>query len=177
FPKGKEPSNEQVKSIIETRELSYTSNGKESNVELNYKLVSIVGQRSLTRVEYAKVMYSKLAMRFNKFSSFSGEVLKQCIVPMQQNSKLRNQYSYLVSHLSNDIGVVGFETWLNEQGEEMGKVIFVDTITSMYNIDLALHVDSLTITKRSGETSRVLNSFRFNRPEGLGSYTEEVVRE
>lgn len=177
FPKGKEPSNEQVKSIIETRELSYTSNGKESNVELNYKLVSIVGQRSLTRVEYAKVMYSKLAMRFNKFSSFSGEVLKQCIVPMQQNSKLRNQYTYLVSHLSNDIGVVGFETWLNEQGEEMGKVIFVDTITSMYNIDLALHVDSLTITKRSGETSRVLNSFKFNRPEGLGSYTEEVVRE
>lgn len=163
FPKNNIPSKKELKELIETRSLTYTLAGKENRVKLNYELVAVNDQAvMLSRMDYLKTMFIPTFMRFNKYNNYSGEVLKAYTIPMGQNADLKSRYSYLVSHLSNDPGVVGFETSLNEAGDEMGNIIFVDTLTSLKKIDQALHADSLKITKTNGETSKVPNPFVFN---------------
>jgi ferredoxin len=164
FPKNNTPSKEDLKELIETRSLTYTLAGKENRVKLNYELVAVNDEAvMLSRMDYLKTMFTPTTMRFNRYNNYSGEVLKAYTIPMGQNANLKNRYSYLVSHLSNDPGVVGFETSLNEAGDEMGNIIFVDTLTSLNSIDQALHADSLKITKTNGETSKVPNPFVFNQ--------------
>jgi polyferredoxin len=173
FPEGEVPTYDELKSIIEARQLSFKNNGVENHVKLNYKVVSFIDQNKLSRMEYAKVMYNKLNYKFNKFSSYSDDVLKECILSMNENYKLRNQYSYLVSHLSNDKGIVGFETWLDDQGSEMAKIIFVDTITSIQKINQAINADTLNVNMKSGDVKRIKNNFKFKPIEVEKSYKKE----
>ncbi len=117
--------------IIESRTLTYTASGQEFNVKLNYELMSFdENPKILSRMDYVRAMYTPTVMKFNKFSSFTKDVLKQYQISMEENRGLRSRYSYLVSHLSNDEGVVAFETWLDSLENEMASNCFVDTLTT-----------------------------------------------
>ena len=171
FPSKHIPSKEIIKALIETQTLTYNANGKDNNVKLSYKLVKLNKEViTLSRIEYLNAMFTPFSMRFNKFSSFEDNVLKQYILPMQQNAGLKNRYSYLVSHLSNNRGVVGFETSLNQTGEEMGSIIFVDSLTNDNEIKKALNADSLRVTLRNGETETIPNPFVFKQSGEVKSF-------
>jgi hypothetical protein len=81
---------------------------------------------------------------------------------MGDNSMLKQKYNYLVSHLSNDAGVVGFETLPGEEGTEMLTLWFVDTLTVPDRIFAAVNADSLLLHYADGSTGSVANPFRFN---------------
>ena len=98
---------------------------------------------------------------FNDSQNYTEDVLKGMPVILGENAKLSQRYSYLISHLSNEGGIVGFETSLNEAGKEMLTVWYVDTVTAPDRVFIALNADSLMLHYADGTTGTVPNPFRF----------------
>ncbi|MCX6334887.1 MAG: 4Fe-4S binding protein [Bacteroidia bacterium] len=162
FPAGKETDKETLTKVIESKSLVYNVNGIELKVKLNYKVVTITGPEFIPAVEYSRAMYSAFTMKFNKYSEFTEDVISRYEIPMGENAQLRDRYSYIGSHLSNYKGIVGFETALDTTGIEMGRVFFVDTLSSGDKIFEALGADSLLLHFADGRTMKVLTPFDFS---------------
>lgn len=163
FPDGKQPSPEALTEIVETRNLSFISNNNEFFAKLKYKVMEIDAKPEIiSRYDYAKAMYMPYSSWFNSYTTFTPDVISKYILDMGNNSTLRNRFSYLVSHLSNDKGVIGFETMLDSLGTEKVVVSFVDTMSVAENIYSALKADTLIIHYTDGRTGKVANTFSFN---------------
>ncbi|MCK7460772.1 MAG: hypothetical protein MZU84_01150 [Sphingobacterium sp.] len=162
FPAGKEPDRQSLVEAIESKNLSFTVNETEFNVKLPYKVVTFSEEKgTLSPQEFAREMFMPTRSFFNDSQNYSGDVLKGMAVRLGENAKLNQRYSYLVSHLSNDSGIVGFETSLDEAGEEMLTLWYVDTLTAPDKIFGALSADSLVLHYADGTVGTAPNPFRF----------------
>ena len=83
---------------------------------------------------------------------------------MGSNTAHKARYSYLMSHLSNDSGVIAFETMLDSLGTEMGVIHFVDTLTVPENIFASVNADTLVFHYSDGRTGKLANPFKFPDP-------------
>ena len=162
FPAGKEPDRETLVKVIESKNLSFSVNETEFNVKLPYKVMTFEEETGrLTPQEFAREMFMPTQSFFNDSQNYSGEVLKGMPVRLGENAKLSQRYSYLISHLSNDSGIVGFETSLDDTGAEMLTVWYVDTLTTPAVIFGALSADSLLLHYADGTLGTAPNPFRF----------------
>ena len=162
FPAGKEPDRETLVKAIESKNLSFSVNETEFNVKLPYKVMTFEEETGrLTPQEFAREMFMPTQSFFNDSQHYSGKVLKGMPVRLGENAKLSQRYSYLISHLSNDGGIVGFETSLDDTGAEMMTVWYVDTLTTPAVIFGALSADSLLLHYADGTLGTAPNPFRF----------------
>ena len=162
FPEGKEPGREALVKAIESKNLSFTANDTEFNVKLPYRVVIFEEQPvRISKTEYASEMFTPTSSRFNGFSDYTNDVLRSYVLPVGSNVEQKSMYNYLISHLSNDKGVVGFETSLDQEGEELATVWYVDSLTTPENIFGYLNTDTLLIHYSDGRTGKVANPFRF----------------
>ena len=162
FPAGKQPDMKSLIDIVESKGLTYNLNGNEFNVKLNYKVVTISDKPEIiSRIDYSRVMYTPFSMRFNKFTTYSGDVISGYEMPMGDNTQLRNKYSFIGSHLSNFKGIVGFETSLDSTGTEIGKFFYVDSLSTGDKVFDAINADSLLLHFTDGRTTKVINPFEF----------------
>jgi len=67
----------------------------------------------------------------------------------------------LVSHLSNDDGIIEFRSVLDSALQISFEIIYVDSMSNSEQIKKALKVDSLSITYQDGEKGRVPNTYKF----------------
>jgi polyferredoxin len=162
FPAGKEPGRGSLEKAIESKNLSFNSDGNEFHVKLNYKVVGFNNDRVKISVDdFNRRMFTPFSMFFNDYQNYSPDVVKGYLLKMGDNSKLNQRYNFLVSHLSNDSGVVGLETSVNDEGSEMLTVWFVDSLTVPDKIFSAVNADSLLLHYADGSTGSVGNPFRF----------------
>jgi len=174
FPAGKEPGREALVSAIESKKLTFTANDNEFNVKLPYRVIAFDEPAlTISGREYARQMFTPVTSYFNGYSDFTGDVLSGYLLPLGGNKGNSGMYSYLISHLSNDEGVVGFETSLDQDGEEVATIWFADTLTTPENIFSYVNADTLTIHYSDGRTGRVANPFRFPEP---GTTTVKVIK-
>ncbi|HUW92035.1 MAG TPA: 4Fe-4S binding protein [Bacteroidales bacterium] len=162
FPAGKEPGREALTEVIESKNLSFTANDVEFNVKLPYKVITFEEPASkISKLDYATQMYTPTSSRFNGFSGYTPDVISDYVLTMGSNSALKARYTYLISHLSNDKGVVGFESMLDTVGAELGIIHFVDTLTGPDNIYEAVNADTLVFHYSDGRTGKLANPFSF----------------
>ncbi|MHC1732701.1 MAG: 4Fe-4S binding protein [Bacteroidales bacterium] len=162
FPAGKEPDRAALTEAIESKNLRFTVNENEFNVKLPYKVITFEETAStLSREDYIREMFMPTQSYFNEYQTYTPEVLKGLTVKLGENAKLKQRYNFLISHLSNDSGVVAFETSLDESGEEMLTLWYVDSLTAPDRIFGALSADSLLLHYGDGSTGTVPNPFRF----------------
>ena len=90
---------------------------------------------------------------------------------MGKNTKEAKRLSYLVSHLSNNDGIIMLETRLNDDYKQMLDVSFVDTMTNGEMVFEMISADSLMISYTSGKKENVANMFDFTEAES------EIVEE
>lgn len=165
FPAGKVPDVETLTQAIETKKLTFTANDNEFNVKLAYRVITFdENPVTLSKAEYASAMFIPTSSRFNSYSDYTEDVISQYMLRMGANSMLKARYTYLISHLSNDNGVIGFETRLDSTGAENGVIHFVDTITSPENIFAAVNTDTLVFHYSDGRTGKLANPFKFPDP-------------
>lgn len=165
FPAGKVPERETLIQAVETKKLAFTANDNEFNVKLPYRVITFdENPVTLSKTEYASAMFVPTSSRFNSFSDYSEDVVSYYTVPMGANSILKARYTYLVSHLSNDNGIIGFETILDSLGAERGVIHFVDTITSPDRIFTSINADTLLFHYSDGRTGKLANPFKFPEP-------------
>lgn len=162
FPAGKETGGELLTSILESKSVTYDVNGKEFIAELNYRVISLEsGNEYISKASYGKLMYTPIEMKFNKYSIYTPDVLRNLEFRMGANTSQKARYTHLVSHISNDNGVVAFETWLDDNAGEMGRFIYVDTITREMDIMEQMNADTLHFSYSSGTTGKIANPFNF----------------
>ncbi len=162
FPAGKEPAREELVSAIESKRLTFTVSENEFNVRLTYRVVTFDEPAvTISGREYARQMFTPTSSFFNGYSGYNEYVLSGYRMPVGSNAAHADMYSYLISHLSNDEGVVGFETQLDEKGDEVAVVWYVDTLTTPENILGYMNADTLLIHYSDGRTGKAVNPFRF----------------
>ncbi len=81
---------------------------------------------------------------------------------MGKNSLLRKRLKYLVSHISQDDGVIKLQAVLDDELKEVMDISFVDTMTNFNQIHHLLNSDTLTFTYSNGETGKIENMFHFS---------------
>lgn len=172
FATGSELQAEALKKIIEMKHLTFESNNNTFNVKLKYKVQTIEKLPEITRAEYASRMFSPITMRFNGFANIDRDELLEVIFPMGANTANRARYTHLVSHLSNDKGIVGFDNYLNNEGTETGRVIFRKELTAAESIFNQMNADSLLIHYSDGRTGKVINPFRFDEVKEPETFRE-----
>jgi len=149
-------------SILESEKLTYSIKDNETTVELNYEVADKPEYFTISRKEYVSLLFTPYEKTFNHKNNYSNEVVETWQIPLGKNNKLRKRFSYLVSHLSNDDGVVEFKTLLDTNYNEVAKISYIDTITTIENIKAALLSDTLTISYSNGQKKRVPNMFDFS---------------
>lgn len=162
FPAGSEPDKETLVKAIESKNLSFTSNGNDFSVKLPYKVITFDEPAvKISKRDYAEQMFTPTVSHFNGFSKYTPDVMMQYVLRMGANASLKARYSYLISHLSNDSGVVGFETSLDSAGTEIGSVLFIDTLTTAERIFTSVNADTLLFHYSDGRTGKLANPFSF----------------
>ncbi|HNX80411.1 MAG TPA: hypothetical protein PKJ24_11010, partial [Prolixibacteraceae bacterium] len=150
--------------ILETKLLSWEANEVVNKVKLNYRVTGKFESVKLSRGEYLNLLFKPFELQFNDYEKFDSTVVKVFTLPLGENKQFRSRLNFLVSHLSNDDGIIELKTFLNEAYEEIVAVSYVDSMTNEAAILKALNSDSLLITYTSGEKGKVPNMFKFTLP-------------
>lgn len=162
FPISDLPDINELINIIETKNLNYGLGDQYFHVRLKFKVVSKSDKPFIiSKQKYIKDMYAPINMNFNNYELFSDSVLKAYKTILGENAEMKDEFDYLISHLSNDPGIIGFKTFLDEKDTETAEIIFVDTLTSADAVFSLLNADTLIFTYNTGETGTRPNPFKF----------------
>lgn len=162
FPADSVPSEEQLKAILESKRLTWEANGTKNSVKLKYKVASEMTREMTGKKEYIMMLFQSFEQTFNERESYTDDVISIYETELGKNGGLRNRFPFMVSHLSNDDGVVEFRTLLDSTYQQVVHIYFVDTLTNGENIFRALKADSLTINYSDGTVRKTPNVFHFN---------------
>uniref|UniRef100_UPI003216BA6D 4Fe-4S binding protein n=1 Tax=uncultured Draconibacterium sp. TaxID=1573823 RepID=UPI003216BA6D len=157
--------------LIESKEYTFETTQGPRTIELEYEIALEPEYSTISRKEYIGSLFTPFERTFNYRNDYTDDVIKTYILPLGNNSKLRNKLSYIVSHLSNDNGVVEFKTELDTSFTEIAEIAYVDSMTNAVNIEQALLSDSLTISYSNGRQGKVPNMFDFS--EEVKSATQQ----
>lgn len=154
---------DELLSIIEAETLTFKAKSGDVTVELEYEISGTPEYFTISRGEYISTLFTPYQKDFNHRNNYTDDVVKTYRIPLGKNNRLRKRFSYIVSHLSNDDGVVEFETTLNNDYKEIAEISYVDSMTTIENIKTALLSDTLTISYSSGKKGKVKNMFDFSK--------------
>ena len=166
FPVNTEINEKELITILESESLSYESRGNSKQVELEYEVVGEVKYESITREKYITLLFTPFENKFNNYKNYDSTVVDIYRLPMGKNSLLRKRLKYLVSHISQDDGVIKLQAVLDDELKEVMDISFVDTMTNFNQIHHLLNSDTLTFTYSNGETGKIENMFHFDE-EGI----------
>ena len=163
FPANSDLDEESMIDIIQSKKLEYElSTGAKNAVELGYKVATEPEYNIISRAEYIKLLFKPYKQDFNKRATYTESVIDTLRLPLGKNSSQAKRYPYLVSHLSNDNGIVEFNAILDSDMVQKAQILFVDTMTNSEAIIEALQQDTLIFTYRSGKIGKTPNLFNFS---------------
>ena len=153
---------EQIKSAIEQPTLTYSSQGKENTVDLQFGAEVLTDSTSeITPKEFVLSMFPAFSQSFNGYKKYKAEDLEVYQLPMPQatNPRFRRSMAYLVSHISTDDNVVRFETAYEDQ--PVARIYYLKGQVYPDSIYAALQKSMLTVHYRNGKTGQMKNPFKF----------------
>lgn len=167
FPGGTDINDKELTRILESKSLAWESGGKSHEVLLNYKVAGKIEKKTIPRGAYISLMFSPYKASFNDYGQYDSSVVKVFVIPLGKNAGLRKRFPYLVSHLSNDPGIIKFETALDSNYRQVLEISFVDSLTNPQEIVNLLNSDTLRFTYSSGKTGKARNFFHFGKEEKI----------
>ncbi len=153
---------QQIKSLIEKPEVTYTSRGKEYTQSLKFGVAYISDEvKKMSRLDFMREMFSPFDISFNDYKTYKPEMISVYEIPMPQamNPALRSSIMSLVSHISTDSMIVRFETVYKDKPYAI--VYFVNGKVKESGLFSLLTADTLTVHYSNGKTGQKLNPFRF----------------
>ena len=163
FPGTIKVNEEELIKILESKNLNFKSGGKSQQIELKYKVVKNPEFESISRGKYITLLFTPYKSKFNHYNNYDSTVVNVYRLPMGKNSLARKRLSYLVSHISNNDGIIELQTVLNNEFKEMIEISFVDTMTNSNQVHQLLNSDTLKFTYSNGTTGKIKNMFHFDK--------------
>lgn len=165
FPKTETPSIEELRALLETKSFNYSYQGKEYTANMGYEVIDGPELTPISPKNYIKTMFSPVDFEFNRKSTYSQDVLRDYIIPSPITSQNNAKIKYLISHISNDKGIVSFHNYIDSTMNEQINITYVDSITNQENIINALSSDTLFFNYRDGRQGKIINMFDFKVQE------------
>lgn len=157
-------SQEMLKEAIEAKDLAYEVSGEKFAVSLNYEVASINSRElPLSGKDFVLQMFRPYLKTFKRSEGLDSTDIDiyEISMPDAVYPQLNKWFPYLESHLTEDSGVVAFETrFLGEN--PVARVYFNNKYTSGPEIFSSLNQEMLEIKYSDGETDQVKNPFDFS---------------
>jgi len=167
FPADEKINEEELVKILESETLTYKNGEKNLTVDLGYKVAKGPEYKTISKTDYANLLFDPYIVQFNNFNKYDSTVVKVFEVPVGDNKENQSKFNYLVSHLSNDRGVIQFRTSLRNNFEEIICISYVDSMTNAESIFEAINKDTLTYSMRNGTKGKIENVFQFEKEEKM----------
>lgn len=148
--------------VLESESVISKVNKSRNKTDLNFKVAGKIIRSRFSREEYLQLLFDPYNQQFNHRSAFSDSVISIYELPLGDNSGFRTRFPFLVSHLSNDQGIVEFRTILDSAYTEKVQILFVDSMTKSGQIYELINSDSLKINYNDGTTATMVNIFHFD---------------
>jgi polyferredoxin len=161
FPANSTITEEELIAKIESKSLTVLSAGKSKTIDLQYKVVNKIEYSTISAKAYVEKMFQPYQKDFNSKSDYKESVLDTLKVPLGENKYNTKTLPYLISHLSNDNGVIEFKSVLDSSLQIAFEIVYVDSITNKAKIEQALKRDSLSVTYSDGEAGKIVNMYKF----------------
>lgn len=161
FAENKSLSISQLTELLENKQLLPGSDQNQEKIELKFKVVGqpVVGKT--TAKEYLFHMFETYQHTFNWKPAFDKAILDTLQMPLRSANYDPEALPYFSSHLSNDDGVVGLRTRMDQENVIYFQVIFVDSLTNASKIIKNMQNDTMTVNYEGGEIGKIKNSFKF----------------
>ncbi|MEI7830409.1 MAG: 4Fe-4S binding protein [Prolixibacteraceae bacterium] len=161
FPGDYDISESELTEVLQSKTLTFEVGESTKTVDLGYTVSKTPIFRKISKDDYSSILYKPLLFQFNGYAKYKSASVKILNLAMGQNRENKAKLNYLVSHLSNNRGIIEFRTKLNEKNEELVAISYVDSLTNAQAVFQALNSDSLTFNKRDGSKGKIENVFKF----------------
>ncbi|MCD6112929.1 MAG: 4Fe-4S binding protein [Bacteroidales bacterium] len=159
FPGNYNVDQGKLKEILETEYLSYGVEPNIKKIELKYEVVGKSISKLISKEEFLQNMFKPYHAKFNKYSSYDTTDIDIYRIPLGKNSSLTRRFPYLVSHLSNNNGIIGLKTLLDEKYKKVIDISFIKSMVSDDEIYNLLVSDTLKFTYSNGKKVKLLICF------------------
>ncbi len=163
FPESITIDKKELTDLLETKTFTYREDEITHTAKTGYRVAKGPFFNTMEKDQYLLLLFEPYEIQFNDFGSYTPPVVRTMHLPMGENYTNRDKLSYLVSHLSNDSGIVEFRTFINDSLEETIAISYIDTITNQDAILMKLASDTLCFTYDSGRTGEIANMFNFKK--------------
>ena len=163
FPEDLQIGQQELVRTLETASLTFENANGPRTIDLGYTVAKGPEWKTVGLDAYKKLLFNPYVATFNNYQQYDSTAVRRLTLPLGTNLKYAGKLPYLASHLSNDHGVIGLQTFIDSLGREMAGIAYVDSLTSTDTIFEALNRDSLAYTARGGKTGKIRNIFHFNK--------------
>lgn len=156
---------DRIKSIIESKNITFKIENNTQSQDLNFDVVTIdKNVIKLSTIDFKHSMFTPFSQTFNDYDKYDSSKISiyEIEMPDATNSELVDMLPYLANHLSNDLGIISFETKF-EETIPFAEIKYVVNMTNPDKIYKSLIVDSLNITFDNGEKAKEKNPYKFTK--------------
>ena len=147
--------------LLETKKINYEAGNKIKVADLGYKVAAKIETEIITRGNYINELFESYQVAFNDYDKYDSLIINKYRIPLGKNAALAKRFSYLVSHISNNPGIIKFETTLDKEYKQVIDISFIDSLVNEHEIHKLLTSDTLFFTYRDGSTGTTENVFEF----------------
>jgi len=153
-----------IKSLVSSKSLVLGTGDNQTTIETGF----VVNQKEISGGiipvhEFLAVFLPATDVTFNKYESYSDDKMLVYELPFDQaaDPALQKWMPYLVSHASNDDGIVRIQTSFTESGPII-KIWFVKSLTTVEKINALLKAPEFLVHYPDNTVKRIKNPYRFD---------------
>ncbi len=155
-------SSHEIKEMIEARRVQWESGGELYDEKTDFKVASMSVLEPMNLKDYLTLMYEEVSMTFNEFETYQSGEIDTVIFdfPQAADPELVEMPWYLLSHISLNRSIVGFEIIPEETGFKLSLKI-VKGRTDKEIIKRELNKSNLVVHLSDGSVQSVPNPYKF----------------
>ena len=155
-------SEKEIREVIEAKKVVWEIDGSESVAKTNFEVASVSSEDKLSLEAYLSKMYEPVEMTFNDFEEYEASQMDSLRFdfPQAGDPSLADMPWYLLSHMSNNRGVVGFAVTATNKGFVL-DLKFIPQLTDSATIIDQLNQPQLSVHLSDGTEEILENPYRF----------------
>jgi polyferredoxin len=155
-------STDEITKIIEEKKVKWEAGGEPRETTTGFKVASVNLKGMLSLENFLERMYEPVMMTFNGFENYDAAQTAEILLPFSAaaDPSLADMPWYLLSHISNDRGVVKFEVISSDTGFMLG-LVYLPEMTGSDEIVRQLNEPELKVHMSDGSTQTFKNPYKF----------------
>jgi len=152
----------EISTLIEEKKVRWEIDGELREASTGFRVASVDPLPALSLKEYLDRMYEPVAMTFNGFKDYDSAQTAEILLPFSAAAEpsLADMPWYLLSHISNNRGVIKFDIRTAESGFVL-SLLYVPEITTREQIVIQLNEPQLKVHLSDGSEQKLDNPYRF----------------